>query len=93
MNDIQHDEKNQEFYIETPEGKALLSYEKKGVATLDFHHTFVPPELRGKGIAEKIVAEGFDYAAKNNLKVIPSCPYVARLVMKNPDWKKSVVFS
>ena len=86
MSDVKHDPKTREFYIETPEGKALLSYEKKGDA-LDFHHTFVPPELRGKGMAEKIVAEGFEYAKKNNLKVIPSCPYVLRLVMKNENWK------
>jgi len=92
MSDVKHEETNHEFYIETPEGKALLHYEREG-DTLNFHHTFVPPELRGKGMAEKIVAQGFEYAQANHLKVIPSCPYVARLVMKNPDWKKLTVRS
>ena len=89
MSNITHDTAAQEFYIETPQGKATLHYEKKGGA-LDFHHTFVPPELRGQGLAEKIVAEGFEYAKKTNVKVIPSCPYVMRLVMKKPDWKALV---
>ena len=89
MNEVKHDMETQEFYVETPEGKALLHYEREG-DTLNFHHTFVPPSLRGKGIAEKIVAEGFRYADENHFKVIPSCPYVARLVMKNEDWKRLV---
>lgn len=87
---VLHDGTRQEFYVEYPEGKAFLHYERER-DTLNFHHTFVPPELRGKGIAEEIVKAGFDFVEKNNLKVIPSCPYVARLVMKNPKWKQFVV--
>ncbi|OGW86403.1 MAG: hypothetical protein A3A81_02275 [Omnitrophica bacterium RIFCSPLOWO2_01_FULL_45_10b] len=87
MSNIQHDTKAQEFFIETQEGKALLHYEREG-NVLNFNHTFVPPALRGRRMAEQIVSAGFDYAKQNNLKVIPSCPYVLRLVMKNEDWKK-----
>lgn len=89
MSDVKHDLQAQEFYIETPEGKALLHYQREG-ETLNFHHTFVPPELRGRGIGEQVVAAGFDYAEKNHLSVIPSCPYVARLIMKNEHWKRLV---
>ena len=92
MSEVKHNPANHEFYIETQEGKALLHYELQG-DKLNFHHTFVPPELRGKGLAEKIVAAGFQYADQNKLKVIPTCPYVARLVMKNPEWKRLVVYS
>lgn len=92
MNDAKHDETNHEFYIETPDGKALLHYERDG-DVLNFHHTFVPQELRGKGMAEEVVTAGFQYAEENDLKVIPSCPYVARLVMKNPKWKELTVRS
>ena len=87
---MKHDPQAQEFYIETQEGKVLLHYEREG-DVLNFHHTFVPPELRGKGLAEQVVKAGFEYIEQNRLKVIPSCPYVARLVVKNPDWKKFVV--
>ena len=92
MNDVQHDPETQEFFIETPEGKALLHYEKQG-EVLNFHHTFVPEALRGKRLAEKVVTAGFKYADKNHLKVIPSCPYVARWVMKNSNWKRLVAGS
>lgn len=92
MSDVKHNPSTQEFYVETPEGKALLHYEREG-EKLNFHYTFVPPELRGKGLAEQIVAAGFQYADQNKLKVIPSCPYVARFVMKNSEWKRLVVHS
>ncbi len=92
MSEVKHDSTNREFYIETQEGKALLHYGREG-NTLNFHHTFVPPELRGKGLAEKVVVAGFEYADQNKLKVIPSCPYVARFVMKNSEWKRLVVRS
>ena len=86
---MKHDAQSQEFYIETPEGKAFLHYEREG-SVLNFHHTFVPPALRGKGLAEEVVTAGFKYADQNQLKVIPSCPYVARFVMKNSEWKRLV---
>ena len=86
---VQHNEEKHEFYFDTPEGRATLTYERDG-DRLNFFHTFVPPALRDRGIAEEIVKAGFAYVAKNRLKVIPSCPYVARLVMKNDDWKQWV---
>lgn len=92
MDDVKHSTEEQEFYIETKDGKALLHYEREG-DVLNFQHTFVPPSLRGQGVAEQIVAEGFRYAEENSLKVIPSCPYVARLVMKKPEWKRLVMRS
>ncbi len=89
MSEVIHDGESQEFYIEAPEGKAFLHYERNG-DVLDFHHTFVPPELRGKGLAEQVVIASLQYAEKNHLKVVPSCPYVARFVMKNEQWKKLI---
>ena len=89
---IRHDEINHEFSVEFPEGKASLHYERQG-DVLNFHHTFVPPELRGKGIAEEIVKAGFQFVEANDLKAIPSCPYVARFVAKSASWKRFVVRS
>lgn len=89
--DIKHDEGKHQFYAEVDGGQAVLDYEQNG-KTLNFYHTFVPPELRGKGLAEQVTKAAFDYAEKNGFKVIPSCPYVARLVMRNEDWKRLVVF-
>ena len=89
MSEVRHNDKTGEFYIETDGGRATLNYLREGDA-LNFHHTFVPEALRGKGIAQKVVAAGFDYARKNKLKIIPTCPYVQRLMAKNPELKDLV---
>lgn len=47
---------------------------------MDMHHTEVPPELRGQGIAAKLCKEAFKYCHDNKLKVVTSCPYVEKYV-------------
>ena len=60
MSEVKHDPKAKEFYVETEKGKATLNYTPEGKDVLNFHHTFVPPELRGQGLAEQIVTAGFE---------------------------------
>ena len=49
------------------------------------NHTGVNPDLRGQGLAEKLVLEAVDYARKNKLKIIPFCSYVSVYVGKHPE--------
>jgi predicted GNAT family acetyltransferase len=75
--DVKHDEAEHRFYIPLEgEEEALLLYRREG-STLEFYHTFVPEESRQKGLAEKIVEAGFDYAKHMGYKVKPTCPYVS----------------
>ena len=41
-----------------------------------FTHTLVPPELRGRGIAEQLVRMALADARAAGRKVIPACAYV-----------------
>jgi predicted GNAT family acetyltransferase len=66
----------------------------KGGNTLDLYHTFVPPELRGQKIGDKLCRvciftfdesilsflfqEAFNYCKENHLKVVTSCPFVQK---------------
>ena len=85
--EVLHDEKEQKFYIPLSNGEeAVLAYKKQGT-TLNFTHTFVPPDTRHKGLAEQIVEAGFRYAQKQGFKVIPSCPYVSHAFLrKRPEF-------
>ncbi|MDX1783035.1 MAG: GNAT family N-acetyltransferase [Aequorivita vladivostokensis] len=38
-------------------------------------HTGVEDKFGGKGMAKQLVMEGVEYARKNDLKIIPLCPY------------------
>lgn len=87
---VKHDKDNQQF-ITTVNGKdAYLRYLIRDENTIDFHHTYVPNELRGKGLAAEVVKEGFAYAEENNLKVIPTCPYIHTFLQKYPEYGKFI---
>lgn len=76
---IRHDEKQQRFSVATEHGEAVVDYRREA-SKVDFTHTFVPPEGRGKGIAEALVKHALDWAEKNQLSVQASCWYVARYI-------------
>jgi hypothetical protein len=43
---------------------------------LTVYHTEVLPEMEGNGLAKMMLDAMVDYARKNDLRVIPLCPYV-----------------
>jgi uncharacterized protein len=45
-------------------------------SNLTVYHTEVSEKAEGKGFAKKMLNAMTDYARKNNLKVIPLCPFV-----------------
>jgi predicted GNAT family acetyltransferase len=49
-------------------------------------HVGVYPELRGQGVAGKIVEAGLQYAQQNSLRVIPMCSYAAAYIRRNPQY-------
>jgi predicted GNAT family acetyltransferase len=55
-----------------------------------FTHTFVPPELRGKGLAEKLVRRGLEDARAAGRKVVPACSYVAVFIQRNKEFESLV---
>ena len=49
---------------------------------LDMLHTFVPPAMRGRGVAGALVRVGLKHAASRNLRVRLTCWYTADFVKK-----------
>jgi uncharacterized protein len=50
-------------------------------------HTFVPPELRGRGIAEKLVRVALEYARTEQRHVVPACSYVEVFIRRHPEFQ------
>ena len=88
--EIRHDEERHRFVIDLEGEKAHLSYSQKG-NILDFYRTFVPEVFRGRGLAEKIVKAGFDYAKEKGLKVLPTCPYISGPFLKRHEEYRTLV--
>ncbi len=63
-----------------PDGSALASlhYVWRD-AQMIIDHTFVPPHLRGKGHAEKIVHAAVKLARDDGFRIAPQCSYVVKL--------------
>jgi predicted GNAT family acetyltransferase len=49
-------------------------------------HVGVHPELRGQGVAGKIVDASLEYAKQHSLRVVPMCSYAASYIRKNPQY-------
>ncbi|MEG0255603.1 MAG: GNAT family N-acetyltransferase [Vagococcus sp.] len=55
-----------------------MTWSNAGETMIIIDHTYVDDAHRGRGIAEKLVALGVDYARKNNKKVMPLCPFAKK---------------
>ena len=82
---VEHDRDGQKFYVMLGDIAAYLSYDIMPDGTLDYSHTYVPQEFRGKGVAEAIVEAACEYARSNCLKVLPSCSYVEIYFRRHPE--------
>lgn len=50
------------------------------------NHTFVPPEMRGRGIARQLVEALVEDARDQGFKIVPQCSYVAAQFRRHPEW-------
>ena len=87
---ITHDKKNHKFTTTIDGSECYLSYSYEEDDVLDFYFTFVPGELRGKGVAAELVEAGLKYAIENNLRIIPRCSYVNLYVQRHGEYKKII---
>ena len=79
-------EKNR--FVSFVEGyEAVVEYTLKD-NIIDIYRTFTPPELRGKGVAGKLVKYALEHAKENNFIVIPTCSYVRGYIERHENYKE-----
>ena len=85
--EVRHEAARRRFVAALGDGReATLEYRVEDNGVLDYYHTFVPPEARGRGIASRLVSFALDDARAHGLRVRPSCPFVARFVAAQPRY-------
>jgi hypothetical protein len=82
---IQHDIEANRFAMKTEHGEATLDYGRADEDTLDYRSTYVPEEDRGHGIGETLVLHAVDWAEETGFKVLPTCPFVRRVLQEHPE--------
>lgn len=83
MNTIEHLPAEHKFSVKCGNAEAALHYRLSPSASktaIDFNSTWVPPECRGKGIAEKLVRAGIQWAKEQGYELHASCWYVAKFL-------------
>jgi predicted GNAT family acetyltransferase len=64
-----------------------LHYSRLDGSTVAFDHTYVPPDLRGRGIAAELTVRALAWARAEGLRVVPSCSYVSAFMAQHPEWE------
>lgn len=82
---VEHHPERSCFTLPANGAEALLRYRLLGQspdspAGVDFTYTFVPPELRGQGLAEALVRHGLAWARDQAYSIEASCWYVAKFL-------------
>ncbi len=77
------------YELEVDGALAVAAFEDDG-PTRVFTHTMVPPPLRGRGIASRLIAGALDDARAAGLRVDPACPFVERFIAARSDYQDLV---
>ncbi len=82
------DSKKGKFYIEA-DGKvvATMTYVYGGSKLMIIDHTEVGPELKGQGAGKKLVEQAVLFARKNDLKILPLCPFAKSVFDKTAEFR------
>jgi predicted GNAT family acetyltransferase len=81
------------FEIEADGATAIAVYRvdvRGNDKVMTFTHTEVPEALRGRGIASVLIKGALAAARAQGFKVVPQCPFVARYIDYNPEWRDLV---
>lgn len=54
-------------------------------------HTEVPDKLEGQGIGSQLVEAVLREIERQDLTLVPLCPFVAGFIKEHPEWKKLVL--
>jgi predicted GNAT family acetyltransferase len=74
------------FYIEKDKKiVAEMIYTMPSADKLIIEHTEVSDSLKGQNIGLRLVKHAVEYARKNNLKIIPLCPFTLAMFKKRPE--------
>lgn len=83
--EIVENKKQKRFEVVINGKTALIEYiraEDKMYLT----HTEVPKEFEGQGVASSMVKQVLQQIDREELKLVPHCPFVAAYLKRHPEW-------
>jgi hypothetical protein len=86
--EIIHDPESGEFFCIISGLKCYLNYYGDDPAFIEIYHTFVPAELRNRGLAQMLISEAALYAKSSGRKIKAACSYAENYFAKHPEFKE-----
>ncbi len=83
---VRHNAATHRYEIEVEGHLSVCEYEMRDGVQV-FTHTLVPPELRGRGLAEALVRAALDEAKTAGRSVVPQCSYVAKFIERHAGYQ------
>lgn len=80
---------SERFEMKVGEHTAFIEYKERPNKIL-LVHTEVPAALEGKGAGTAIIEKTLAYIERNNVKLVPLCPFVAAYIKRHPEWERIV---
>jgi predicted GNAT family acetyltransferase len=81
---VVNNEKTHRFEIELDGDVAFAEYNLVDHGII-LPHTLVPEAFEGKGVGGQLAKAALAYAREKDLKVIPTCPFMAAYITKHPE--------
>lgn len=78
------------FELELDGKMSIVEYQDVADDTLALTHTEVDASLEGQGVGSYLVKEVLEYVERNNLKIVPLCPFITVYLKRHPEWNRVV---
>lgn len=88
---VEHDAEEMRFFVRGESEDAELRYVKPRPGVLDLQHTFVPGELRGRGVADALAEKAFGHAREEGAKIIATCEFIRKWLTRHEELKDLVI--
>ena len=72
------------YYEENGARLAEMTFSKAGDKLIIIDHTEVSEKLRGMGAGNQLVTAAVTHARRNNIKILPLCPFAKSVFDKTP---------
>jgi predicted GNAT family acetyltransferase len=88
--EVHRDDASRRYFAEIDGHEAWIAFAPAGGHTLDFQHTQVAPELRGRGVADVLVRRALEDVRARGEQIVATCPFVKAFLARHPEYQSVV---
>lgn len=70
--------------------EAEMTYSRAGDGMIIIDHTHVPEALRGRKVGERLVRQAVEDARRDDIVIVPLCPFAKAQIDRHPEWQDVV---